>query len=346
VTGHTGFKGSWLCFWLTRLGAKVFGLALPPETNPSHWDLLQLDAVQDKQLDLRNAASVKSAVQAMKPDVVFHLAAQALVRRSYREPLATFETNVLGLVHLLEAVRVCPSVRVIVNATTDKVYRERPVQTGYCEDDPLGGHDPYSTSKACAELISACYRQSFLTGVQPDGARSATARAGNVIGGGDWSEDRLVPDVVRAVARREPVRIRNPEAIRPWQHVLEPLSGYLQLGQCLLQGDSVEGAWNFGPSPAAMLPVRALLSKMQAEWPGLRHEPQTGPHPHEAETLLLDSSRAERELGWRSVWDAETALQRTAHWYRAYYERNTLLSADDVNAYVDGARRAGVRWAL
>jgi CDP-glucose 4,6-dehydratase len=345
VTGHTGFKGSWLCLWLTQLGARVCGLALPPDTSPAHWNLLQLGEVLDMRVDLRDATTVQKAVRELQPDIVFHLAAQALVRRSYREPLATFETNVLGLVHLLEATRACPSIRAIVNATTDKVYREQPVKAGYREDDPVGGHDPYSTSKACAELISACYRQSFLTGAQPEGTRSATARAGNVIGGGDWSEDRLVPDVVRAVAKREPLRIRNPDAIRPWQHVLEPLSGYLLLGQGLLQGDAVEGAWNFGPDPAAMLPVKTLVARMQAHWPDLRNEAHPGPHPHEAETLLLDSSRAARELGWRSVWDAETTLQRTVRWYRSYYEGNSLLSHDDLSTYVDEARQIDLRWA-
>lgn len=342
VTGHTGFKGSWLSLWLSMLGANVTGLALAPETDPAHWNLLELAAVRDLRVDLRDATAVGRALEQAQPEIVFHLAAQPLVRRSYREPITTFDTNVIGLVNLLEAVRATPSVRALVNATTDKVYQESSTGAGYRESDPLGGHDPYSTSKACAELVTECYRKSFFG---ETGARVATARAGNVIGGGDWSQDRLVPDLVRAVTSDATLQVRHPHAIRPWQHVLEPLSGYLRLGQLLLAGEAADGAWNFGPSAEANMPVQALVSLIQAQWPTLRSEPQPGPHPHEAKTLQLDSSRALQHLEWRPVWDADTTLRSTITWYREYHERGLVRSHDDLGAYVDDARAAGLPWA-
>ncbi|MEP6907270.1 MAG: CDP-glucose 4,6-dehydratase [Pseudoxanthomonas sp.] len=342
VTGHTGFKGSWLCLWLTTLGAKVTGLALTPDTEPAHWNLLDLTGVHDLRVDLRDRQAIARSLAQIQPEIVFHLAAQPLVRRSYREPIVTFDTNVLGLAHLLEAVRSTSSVRALINATTDKVYLEQPTDSGYREDHPLGGHDPYSTSKACAELVTECYRKSFFVG---SGPRVATARAGNVIGGGDWSEDRLVPDLVRAAASGAVLQIRNPDAVRPWQHVLEPLSGYLLLGQALLAGDAVEGPWNFGPASDATLPVRTLVAQMEAHWPGLRSEQLVAPHPHEAHTLKLDCSKAAKELAWWPVWNAEETLLRTVQWYRAYYEHGELRSNDDLREYVAAARAAGLEWA-
>jgi len=342
VTGHTGFKGSWLCLWLTALGARVTGLALAPDTDPAHWSLLGLSHVRDLRVDLRDGNAVRQALEQVQPEIIFHLAAQSLVRRSYREPLTTFDTNVLGLVHLLEAVRGVPSVQALINVTTDKVYLEQPVDSGYREDHPLGGHDPYSTSKACAELVTEGYRKSFF---HEHGPKVATARAGNVIGGGDWSEDRLVPDLVRAASTGDMLKIRNPDAIRPWQHVLEPLSGYLRLGQGLLAGDPVEGPWNFGPAADATLPVRALVSRLQAEWPELRSEYHPGPHPHEAKTLQLDCLKAAQALAWRAVWNADDTLRHTASWYRAYYARGQLRSGEDLHDYVAAARAAGLDWA-
>jgi len=342
ITGHTGFKGSWLCLWLSALGARVTGLALAPETDPAHWSLLGLHDVRDLRVDLRDGQAVRRALEQAQPEIIFHLAAQPLVLRSYREPLATFDTNVLGLVHLLEAVRTTPSVQAIVNATTDKVYLEQTMDADYREDHPLGGHDPYSTSKACAELVTECYRKSFFIDAGP---RIATARAGNVIGGGDWSEDRLVPDLVRAVSTGEILKIRNPNAIRPWQHVLEPLSGYLRLGQGLLAGDPVEGPWNFGPATDATLPVQALVAQMQEQWPGLRSKLHPGPHPHEAATLRLDCSKALQKLAWRAVWTAVDTLRHTTMWYRTYYERGQLRSSEDLQDYVAAARAAGLDWA-
>lgn len=345
VTGHTGFKGSWLCLWLQAMGARVSGLALAPPTEPSHWNLLGLDNVQDLRVDLRDAAAVRAAILQSKPRIVFHLAAQSLVRPSYDAPSETFATNVAGLVNLFEALRETRSVQAVVNATTDKVYQENASGNGYREVDALGGHDPYSTSKACAELVSDCYRKSFFTGAGREGPRVATARAGNVIGGGDWSQDRLVPDLVRAAVAGTPLRLRNPDAIRPWQHVLEPLSGYLRLGQVQLAGGHAEGPWNFGPTADATLPVRSLVEAMQALWPGVVTEASPGPHPHEAATLRLDCRKAQAGLAWHPVWPAETTLGRTIAWYRAWHELGRVQSHADLAAYVGDARAAGLGWA-
>lgn len=343
VTGHTGFKGSWLVLWLRSLGADATGLALDPDTEPSHWALLGFDDFADHRADLRDAAAVRGVLAAEQPEIVFHLAAQPLVRRSYRDPVATFATNVTGLVNLLEAVRDCPSVRVIVNVTTDKVYADRDAPAGYLEADPLGGHDPYSSSKACAEIVTDCYRKSFYaTTAAP--VRIATARAGNVIGGGDWAQDRLVPDLVRAATSRSPLRIRNPAAIRPWQHVLEPLAGYLRLGQALWDDPATAGAWNFGPGDAGEISVQSVAGKLGAGWPALRIEHDATPHPHEAGTLRLNCAKARVRLGWHPVWSLDTALARTAAWYRSFYEHGRVDSAADLTAYSEDARRLGLAW--
>jgi CDP-glucose 4,6-dehydratase len=347
VTGHTGFKGSWLALWLQTLGAHVAGLALPADTEPAHYDLLQLD-VDEVLTDLRDAHAVRSAVQRFEPDIVFHLAAQPLVRRSYREPQLTFDTNVMGLVNLLEGVRATPSVRAVVNATTDKCYANRNDSAGYRETDALGGHDPYSASKACAEIVSASYRASFLA--TDDGREYpvglATARAGNVIGGGDASEDRLIPDLVRAACADRVTPIRFPMATRPWQHVLEPLSGYLLLGQRLLaDAVSCAGAWNFGPDHAGHLCVQEVVTGFTAHWPRVRCELDTRSQPYEAALLHLDCRKAHEQLSWRPVWDAATMLERTAHWYRAWHEQGVVASRDDLQQYRADARRAGLAWA-
>lgn len=341
VTGHTGFKGSWLCLWLTALDAEVSGLALTPDTEPSHWPLLKLGSVRDLNVDLRDRRAVQQSLERLQPEVVFHLAAQPLVRRSYREPFLTFETNVIGLVNLLEAVRSTPSVQALVNVTSDKVYREPATQAGYREDHALGGHDPYSTSKACSELVTECYRKSFFHESRP---RVATARAGNVIGGGDWSEDRLVPDFIRAASGGKALQIRNPDSVRPWQHVLEPLSGYLRLGQMLLDDAALEGAWNFGPTAEATTSVQTIVTRMQDLWPGTRVERDTKPHPREAATLLLDSAKAAHELQWRAVWGVEEALRHTLEWYHAFYDQKQVRSREDLNDYVVAASIAGMAW--
>lgn len=344
ITGHTGFKGSWLALWLRELGAQVAGLALAPDTSPSHWSVLDLEEVIDYRADLRDSQAVRNILDAYRPEIVFHLAAQPLVRRSYRDPVTTFASNVIGLVNLFEAVRVCPSVRVLINATTDKVYAEHVGPDGCCETDPLGGHDPYSTSKACAELVSDCYRKSFFN--TPDSVvRLATARAGNVIGGGDWAEDRLVPDLVRAAISGQPLKVRNPNAIRPWQHVLEPLSGYLRLGQCLWGDASFGSAWNFGPGVTSEISVQSLTTQLSSHWNALHIETDDTPHPHEAAALRLDARKAFTQLAWQPIWDIETALARTSAWYRNFHESGRVGSRDDLIAYVACARQLGLEWA-
>lgn len=347
VTGHTGFKGSWLSFWLTRMGAEVAGLSLDPDTEPSHWTLLALPQLRDQRVDLRDADAVGTVISAFRPETIFHLGAQALVRRSYREPADTFGVNVMGLVNVFEAVRRCPSVRVLVNATTDKVYAEGAASAGFRESDPLGGHDPYSTSKACAELVSDSYRKCFFHCDDGRGFRTrlATARAGNVIGGGDWAEDRLVPDLVRAGLSGEPLQIRNPGATRPWQHVLEPISGYLRLGQLLWDDESLSGAWNFGPGSSGEISVQELASRFLRHWPGLSIQGDERHHPYEAAALRLDSTKAMSTLAWRPVWDVGTAIARTAEWYRSFSETGCLRTAEDVGDYVSAAKEVGLAWA-
>lgn len=345
ITGHTGFKGSWLALWLRELSAQVAGLALAPDTSPSHWSVLNLGDVADHRVDLRDAQAVCKVLYDYRPEIVFHLAAQPLVRRSYRDPVTTFASNVMGLVNLFEAVRACPSVRVLVNATTDKVYANHVGAAGYRETDPLGGHDPYSSSKACAELVSDCYRKSFFN--TPDSTvRIATARAGNVIGGGDWAEDRLVPDLVRAAISGQALKVRNPDAVRPWQHVLEPLSGYLRLGQCLWCDASFVGAWNFGPGAASEISVRSLTRQLSSHWRALHIEADDAPHPHEAATLQLDVSKAAAQLAWQPIWNIETTLARTAAWYRDFHESGQVSSTGDLIAYVADAGKLGLEWAV
>jgi CDP-glucose 4,6-dehydratase len=342
VTGHTGFKGSWLALWLRRMGAQVTGLALDPETGPAHWNLLGLDGVVDCRVDLRNASAVRDVLARAEPEIVFHLAAQPLVRRSYREPVDTFAINVMGLVHLFEAVRHASSVRVVVNATTDKVYAEQVRPSGYRESDPLGGHDPYSTSKACSELVTDSYRKSYFA----EGPQVATARAGNVIGGGDWSEDRIVPDIVRACLSGQPLRLRHPTATRPWQHVLEPLSGYLCVARQLWNNGAADAhAWNFGPGREADLSVQALVARIHTSWPDFRVVADLGPHPHEAPLLRLDSTLSHEKLGWSPVWDAGTAIERTVAWYRAWHQDGDLRSGDDLDTFQKDAHAMGFAWA-
>lgn len=343
VTGHTGFKGSWLALWLHTLGAQVIGLSLDPDTAPAHWQLLGLNEVSDHRVDLRSADAIREVLHAHQPEIVFHLAAQPLVRRSYQDPLDTFTSNVSGLLNLLEAVRGCTSVRVLINATTDKVYAERSTPSGYCEADPLGGHDPYSTSKACAELITDCYRKSYFHDNDP---RLATARAGNVIGGGDWAEDRLVPDLVRAANNAKALQIRNPSAVRPWQHVLEPLSGYLLLGQRLWSDASLVGAWNFGPGTGSEISVETLVTRLAAHWPALHIEHDNSTHPHEAAILRLNCDKAKQELGWQPVWNINTTLAKTADWYRQFHATGQVNSTSDLATYIEAAQRLGQVWAI
>lgn len=343
VTGHTGFKGSWLCLWLHTLGAEVAGLALDPPSEPSHWDLLKLPT-KDHRFDVRDEAAVRTVFATESPEIVFHLAAQPLVRRSYREPITTWATNVMGTAHVLEAARQSPDVRAIVVVTTDKCYENREWPWAYRERDRLGGHDPYSASKAGAELVAASYRTAFLQ--DPSAPLLATARGGNVIGGGDWSEDRLIPDLVRSVVAGEPLIIRSPRATRPWQHVLDCLSGYLLLGQRLLAGDSAcAQAWNFGPDGEGNRTVEQVLADLARTWPQFRWQMTSSQQPHEAGLLQLDSAKAKMQLGWRPVWNLETAIHHTATWYRRLLEIGEMSSADELASYVADAISSGLGWA-
>ncbi len=328
VTGHTGFKGSWLSHWLLAEGADVAGYALAPDTTPALFNLLGLaQRLRHIEADVRDAGRLAAEVAAFRPEVVLHLAAQPLVRRSYREPRQTWETNVLGTVNLLEAVRACDAVRACVVVTSDKCYENREWLWGYREDEALGGHDPYSSSKGAAELAVASWRRSF-----PGGVRLASARAGNVIGGGDWSADRIVTDFILAIQAGQPLRLRNPHATRPWQHVLEPLSGYLTLADRLLEsdGDRCAEAWNFGPSDASVTTVAELARLLVAAWGvGAVDASTVAPPLHEAGLLKLDASKAAARLGWRGRWDVVETATRTARWYRA------LTEGADARALVD-----------
>lgn len=344
VTGHTGFKGSWLCLWLNALGAEVSGMALDPSSDPNHWDLLKL-AIADHRVDIRDEADVRAVISKERPEMVFHLAAQPLVRRSYGEPVATWDTNVMGTAHVLEAVRHTPDVRAVVVVTTDKCYENREWPWAYRERDRLGGHDPYSASKAGAELVAASYRTAFLD--RRSAPLLATARGGNVIGGGDWSEDRLIPDLVRAVISHKQLRIRSPRSTRPWQHVLDCLSGYLLLGQRLLEGDSTcADAWNFGPDGHGNRTVEQVLTDLARTWPQVRWQVASGPQPHETSLLQLDSAKARMNLGWRPVWDFESTIQNTSNWYRQWLEVGEVPSVDQLAAYLADAGDSGLGWAL
>ncbi len=324
LTGHTGFKGSWLALWLLSMGADVCGYALDPPTVPNLYRLLVLDRqLQSIHGDIRDLAALESALRDFAPEVVIHLAAQPLVRLSYQSPVETYAVNVLGTVHLLDAIRRTPSVRAVVVVTSDKCYENQEWHWPYREHEPMGGHDPYSSSKGCAELVTAAYRRSFF---EP-GRHSqhqvavASARAGNVIGGGDWALDRLVPDIVRAFAAGEPVIIRNPDAVRPWQHVLDPLAGYLELAQRLItDGAAFAEAWNFGPTECDARPVRHVVSEMAHLWGDGANWRCTEPeHLHEANLLRLDSSKARARLGWSPRWTLAETLANTVAWYKAFY---------------------------
>jgi CDP-glucose 4,6-dehydratase len=315
VTGHTGFKGAWLSLWLERLGAEVTGFSDAVPTEPSLFELARVGpGLRDLRGDVRDPAAVRAAVAGA--EVVFHLAAQPLVRRSYQDPRETFEVNVMGAVNVFDAVRLEPGVRVVVNVTSDKCYENREWEWAYREDEPMGGKDPYSASKGAAELVTAAYRRSFFA--DPAGTRLASARAGNVIGGGDWGEDRLLPDVVRATLAGQPVAVRNPGAVRPWQHVLNPLSGYLTLARALWDEPGHAGGWNFGPSDDDARPVRWILERLAARWPGtLAWDHDGGAHPPEAHHLKIDSSRARARLGWQPGWSLEQAIDSIVDWYAA-----------------------------
>lgn len=343
VTGHTGFKGSWLVLWLQMLGAKVTGISLPSETSPNHWDLLELD-VESFHIDIRDEGVLRQKIVELKPEIIFHLAAQSLVRRSYRQPLATWATNVMGTANVLDACREVEDLAAMVVVTTDKCYENKEWVWGYREVDPLGGHDPYSASKAGSEMVAASYRHSFFN--TPTSPLLATARAGNVIGGGDWSEDRLIPDLVRSIKAGKLLEIRSPNATRPWQHVLECLSGYLMLGQQLLEGNkSCAEAWNFGPNREGNRQVKQVLSALKADWPSVDWHCSDAPQPHEAQLLHLDSGKAREKLGWRPVWTFDEGFAMTAEWYRAWLERGDALSLKQLQSYINLAEKRGLSWS-
>lgn len=337
LTGHTGFKGSWLSLWLQLMGADVKGFSLAPPTTPALFN--EARAGKDMQSDLgdiRQPDVIAKSMVAFDPDILIHMAAQPLVRLSYREPVETYSTNVMGTLHVLEAARQCANLRAIVNVTTDKCYENREWEWGYREDEPMGGHDPYSNSKGCVELVTSAYRKSFFH--NPQGAALASARAGNVIGGGDWAEDRLVPDILRAFEKKQPVVIRNPQATRPWQHVLEPLGGYLVLAENLWeQGHEFAQGWNFGPKDEDAHPVEWILDHMVEAWgPEASWELSNDAQPHEARYLKLDISKARSRLHWSPTWSLDKTLASIVRWHRAWLAQEDIQihCLNEINAYM------------
>lgn len=335
LTGHTGFKGGWLALWLADIGAEVHGYALAPPTKPNLFTVANLkDSLASSTIaDIRDAAILTQAMREAQPDIVLHLAAQPLVRYSYVAPVETYAVNVMGTVNLLEAVRQTPSVKAVVNVTTDKCYENREWVWPYRENEAMGGFDPYSSSKACSELVTAAYRGSFLDAV---GIQLASARAGNVIGGGDWADDRLVPDFLRALDAGKVLAIRSPLATRPWQHVLEPLSGYLMLAEKLFtDGPGFAEPWNFGPEEADAKTVQWIVETLCGQVPGAAWQCDAAPQPHEANMLKLDSSKAKSQLGWRPRWDLQTALGMTLAWHQAWKQGADMAatSVQQIQAY-------------
>lgn len=337
ITGNTGFKGSWLSLWFSKIGANVVGYSDSLVGNVSHYELLNLK-MQTYFDDIKYLGNLKKAIKKTKPEIVFHLAAQPLVRYSYKNPIETFETNIIGAANLLEACRGVESIKAIVVVTTDKCYENREWYHGYRENDRLGGYDPYSASKAGAEIVTSSYRDSFFNLRDYDKTHQtllATARAGNVIGGGDWSVDRLIPDIIRATTKNETTIIRNPNATRPWQHVLEPLYGYLLLGQKLLEGKKeFAEAWNFGPSIESNRTVDDVLKSSKKNWDSINYKVESDTeNPHEANLLMLDCAKAYHKLHWKPKWDFDTTLSKTISWYKSYYDEGKIISEEDLKDY-------------
>ena len=337
LTGHTGFKGGWLALWLSSMGAKVTGYALAPNTTPNLFDMLAIDSLieQSHIADIRDLATLQKAMSEAKPDIVIHMAAQPLVRYSYANPVETYATNVMGTVHILESTRTIESVRATVVVTTDKCYENRERGAGYREDEAMGGFDPYSSSKGCAELVSSAYRQSYFS---KSANHLASARAGNVIGGGDWSEDRLIPDAIKAFESGNTLMIRNPLATRPWQHVLEPLSGYLILAQSLFQdGEKFSSAWNFGPKDTDNRSVQEVISTLCQQWgPDAKWQQDSSSQPHEAGLLKLDCSKASKQLRWEPKWNLETAIEKIIQWHKAHLAKENMqaLTLKQIDQYI------------
>ena len=329
LTGHTGFKGAWAALWLQQMGAVVKGFALNPPTSPSLFEQASVAAGMESEIgDIRDGEAIARSMKAFNPDILIHMAAQALVRLSYREPVETYATNVMGTVHVFEAARQCPSLKAIVNITTDKCYENREWEWGYRENEAMGGHDPYSNSKGCAELVTSAYQRSFFN--TPGTANLASVRAGNVIGGGDWAQDRLVPDLLKAFENQQAVIIRNPDATRPWQHVLEPLSGYFVLAQKLYadNGKQFAQGWNFGPHEDDAKPVQWIVEKMAGLWGnGASWQLDAGSHPHEANYLKLDISKVKHQLGWQPAWRLGTALEKIIAWHQGWLKGTSGATA-------------------
>lgn len=349
ITGHTGFKGSWLALWLQQMGANVMGYALKPPTNPNHFDLLNLN-IESTIGDIRDESTLDRCFAQFRPEIVFHLAAQPLVRLSYDDPIETFETNVMGTLKLYEACRK-HHVKVIINVTSDKCYENREWVWGYRENDPMGGYDPYSASKGCAELLTSSYRNSYFNSKNYGKTHEtlmASCRAGNVIGGGDWARDRLMTDVMLSASQDRKTLLRNPRSTRPWQHVLEPLSGYLMIGQKLLEGkqECAEG-WNFGPSDEGSLTVEEVVHQAASYWDKIKYEAVQNPNqPHEANLLKLDCSKAHIKLGWRDVWGADMTVAKTVEWYKEYYQQNVIRTIDNLADYIADSQKTKLSWTL
>ena len=347
VTGHTGFKGSWLFYWLQKMGAKVVGYALEAPTNPNHIELLNLDMVSIVG-DIRDLEKLNSVFNEYKPDIVFHLAAQPLVRLSYENPIETYDTNVMGTLKVFEACRKA-NVKAIVNITSDKAYENREWIWGYRENDPMGGYDPYSSSKGCAELLVSSYRDSYFNLNEYKKTHNtllASCRAGNVIGGGDWAQDRLMTDIMLSVSQNKKVTIRSPRATRPWQHVLEPLSGYLHIGQKLLEGNSTfASGWNFGPSDEGSISVEQVVKKVKRYWNKIEYTIEENPNQlHEANLLKLDCSKAHIQLQWSDVWNSEKTFERIIEWYKLFYEDAKVLTQNDLEQYIADAKNKNIAW--
>ena len=353
VTGHTGFKGSWLIFWLLQMKTKVIGYSKDIPSNPSHFELLQkkgfLEDLIDIRGDIRDSIKLEEIFVKYKPDIVFHLAAQPLVRYSYKHPIETYEINVIGTLKVFEACRKV-GVKAIVNITSDKCYENKEWVWGYRENDPMGGYDPYSSSKGCAELLTNSYRNSYFN--LNDYGRThntllASCRAGNVIGGGDWAKDRLITDIMVAVSKNEKVKIRNPKATRPWQHVLEPLSGYLLIGQKLLEGKKeFADGWNFGPLDECSITVEEVVLYVKKYWDKIDYELNMDKeHLHEANLLKLDCSKAHTLLQWKSVWNSNKTFEKTIEWYREFYENQSILTMKDLECYIDLAKKKNILWS-
>jgi CDP-glucose 4,6-dehydratase len=337
LTGHTGFKGSWLSLWLFSLGAEVRGYSLNPPTTPSLFNEAKIDSIINSHIgDIRDQDTLHESMVSFNPDILIHMAAQPLVRYSYDEPIETYEVNVIGTAKVLEVARSCSNLKAIVNITTDKCYENDKRSEGYKEDDPMGGYDPYSSSKGCAELVTSAYRRSFL---QEQGIGLASVRAGNVIGGGDWADDRLIPDILRSFEKNESVVIRNPKATRPWQHVLEPLSGYLILAQKLYKNqDKYAEGWNFGPNDQDTKPVDWILDKMISKWPNSSWELDKDSSPHEADFLKLDITKAKSKLGWKPVWGLSYTLEAIITWHQAWLNKENMkvVSLLEIQKYMKG----------